>query len=305
MQNALKRIRDFVLAAERGDFSKTLSETSEGELGEIERSVNRLVNELRGSRGEKVNREAIEKELRISRAIQSSLLPTHLPEVPGIELAAIYRPALEIGGDYYDLIDIDSAHLGIAIADVSGKSISGAMFMTITRNTIRAQAMLTLSPREVLQRTERLLTPSMMPGFFVSIFYAVLDKETSRVSCANAGHPPLLLFRFEKRECEWVRPRGIAVGLVRNRPEGFQLEEREFALDQGDFAFFYTDGIPDALGEGGSRFGRDRILELATESGRQGAAGFLASLDARLSQFTANQPIADDITAVVMGRSHA
>lgn len=305
MPSALKRITDFIIrTAEQGNAAEILPETSPGELGELERAVNRLVSELHAARQGKEKREAIDKELRLSRAIQSSLLPVAIPDIPGLEIRAIYRPAQEIGGDYYDFIEIDPTHLGIVIADVSGKSISGAMFMTITRNTIRSQAMLSLSPREVLQRAERLLVPSMMPGLFVSVFYAVLDLETMTLSCANAGHLPLLLFHFKEHRPDWVLPRGIAIGLKRGDTLGPAIEETELILREGDLAFFYTDGVTEAVDEEGEFFGRERIASIAQEAAAEGANHFLRTLEDRWKEFSGSQGQRDDVTAVAVGRNH-
>lgn len=307
MADNLKRIKDFVIAVEHGDFTMTLPETSEGELGELEKAVNRLVKEFRRARWDQDHRAAFEKELRVSRAIQSSLLPLEMPAIQGAEMGALYRPANEIGGDYYDFIDVDPDHLGIAIADVSGKSISAAMLMAVTRNTLRAQAMLTLSPREVLQRTGRLLISSMAPGLFVSMFYAVLDRQRWTLSCANAGHPPILFYHNAANRSEWIRPKGIAVGLLRNN-EGVEegwgriTEEVEVGLEGGDMILLYTDGVTEALGADGSRFGREGIVEVVQRSGRLGASAFLSTLENRLLQFSAGQTQTDDIAAVVLQR---
>ncbi len=301
-EEPLKRMLEFVNAAQRGDFSITLPVTSSGELGELERGLNRLVEEIRTNRDLWEEQKTLQRELKISRGIQATLLPSSLPQVPAMEIETFYRPAIQIGGDYYDFIEIDTNHLGIAIADVSGKSVSGAMLMTLARNTLRAQAMLTLSPQEVLERTQKLLLPNIMSQFFVSIFYAILDKRFNRLVCANAGHPPLLYFRAEAGECEWVRPKGIAVGLSRNGLRPVSSEEKELSLGPGDLAFFYTDGISDTTDIRGKYFGRDRIAEIAVKSAPRGAKAFLADLQEALASHGGDGPQGDDMTGVVLRR---
>ena len=292
----------FVRSAQRGDFSATLPVTSAGELGELERSLNWLVDELRQNRDRWDEQKLLQKELKVSRAIQSTLLPAATPEIPGLEIAAFYRPAKEVGGDYYDFIEVDPDHLGIVVADVAGKSVSGAILMTITRNTLRAQAMLTLSPAEVLDRTQKMLLPNMMPQFFVSILYGVLDKRFHKLTVANAGHPPLLHYRGAEKNCEWVHPDGIALGLSRNGTRPPAREERDVMLEAGDLAFFYTDGLTDIADRSGAYFGRERLAGLAAESGAAGGKGFLLELESRLAAFGGDTPPPDDMTAVVISR---
>lgn len=307
--NSLKKITEYIRAAKNGDFSKGLAVVpgllkgkGRDEVVELAEAVQQLVDGYRSAL-EKLNHEsALEDQMRISHVIQSSLLPSSLPEVEGLEFDAFYKPAQEIGGDYYDFIEIDPTHLGIVVADVSGKSISGAMLMTIVRNTLRTQAMLTLSPREVLERTNTLLLPNMKLGFFVSIFYAVLDKNTKRLVCANAGHPPLLFMHSREDRHEWIKPKGIALGLLRGNGFLSKVEEQEVGLENGDFIFLHTDGVTDVVSEEGLRFGRDRIAEVAHEMSPRGACAFLGKLENILVGFGSQGFQPDDMTAVVFGR---
>lgn len=302
-ESPLKKIVEFVNAAQQGDFSVTLPVTSPGELGDLERAINRLVGELRDNRDRWEEQKAIQKELKISRVIQSTLLPSTLPDVPGVEILSLYRPAKQIGGDYYDFIEIDPNHLGIVIADVAGKSVSGAMLMTIIRNTIRSQAMLTLSPGEVLERTQRLLLPTMMSQFFVSVFYAVLDRRTKYMTCANAGHPPLLLLHAAENHCEWIKPGGMAIGLCRNGSKPLVKEEKEFPMMIGDLVFLYTDGITDVANREGRSFGREKLSEIAVGTAGRGAKEFLSALESQLASFSGDLSQGDDMTAVVLRRN--
>lgn len=302
IQTELRRITKFLDSVERGNEEGYLAETSQGEVGELQRAVNRLVGEVRAARGQKSYQVEMDREMRISRAIQSSLLPSKLPAIQGLELAAYYRPAREVGGDYYDLIEIDPVNTGIAIADVSGKSVSGAMLMTVVRNSLRSQAVQTLSPREVLERTEKLLISNMMPHIFVTVFYAVWNRLSGQLTCASAGHPPLLVHRFEEERCEWIRPAGMAMGLFRYRKRPLFMEEQTVGLNHGDLALFYTDGMTDAANPKGERFGREGMLQALRESGKLGSRHFLELLKERLGQFVGGEDPQDDVTVVALNR---
>ncbi len=307
MTSPVKRLTEFVLAAQQGVISKPLPILSQGELGELERAINLLVEEFKKTRQEKeeqsVNDELMEKEMRMAQAIQSSLLPSKIPEIPDLNIEAFYQPAREIGGDYYDFIEIDPVHMGIVVADVSGKSISAAMFMSIARSTLRSQALLTLSPSEVLERTQDLLMPSLRPGFFVSIFYSILDLETKKMVCANAGHLPLMVYRSSQKQSEWIHPKGIAMGLIRTRTAGTRLfEEEEFTLEEGDLAFFYTDGLTETRDSQGVFFGRDRLADFFMDACQKKIPDYLLHLRENLDQFAGSVPQQDDRTAIVIQR---
>lgn len=294
---------EFLKAVEAGDSAALLPETSTGELGELERVLNHLVSEYRRMRVGRMpikKEEMIKKELKISRAIQKSLLPAQFPSLEKYEFAAFYEPAQEIGGDFYDVIEIDPDHVGIAISDVSGKSISAAMLATLVRDTLRSQAFLTLSPREMLERSAQLLLPSLLSGFFVTLFYAVLDLSSGRVTCASAGHPPALWYRSSKSDCEWIHPKGIAVGVLRGAEAALQLEEYESCLEAGDYLFLYTDGVTDAVSGKGKRFGKEGVLKVAQKIGTRGGISFLKTLQEEWLQLRTNGIQEDDGTALVL-----
>jgi len=133
-------------------------------------------------------KQRIDHDLQVARGIQTGLLPKAIPAVPGTELAAFYTPAMEIGGDYYDFFPVDDRHLGIAVADVSGKGIAGAIMMSVCRSVLRAQAPGNRSPAVVLQALNRVISPDMAENMFASVLYMVLDTQEHRLTVARAGH---------------------------------------------------------------------------------------------------------------------
>ncbi len=302
-QSSIRRVTEFLKAVEQGDSTALLPEVSAGEFGELERVLNHLVGEYRRMRVGRMpskKEEMIKKELQISRAIQKSLLPARFPSLEKYEFAAFYEPAQEIGGDFYDVIEIDPDHVGIVISDVSGKSVSAAMLATVVRDTLRSQAFLTLSPREMLERSGQLLLPSLLSGFFVTLFYAVLDLPSGRVTCASAGHPPALWYRASKNNGEWIHPKGIAVGVLRGAEAVLKLEEYESHLESGDYLFLYTDGVTDAVSGEGKRFGKDGILKVVQEIGSRGGVSFLETLKERWLYLNDKGFQEDDGTAIVL-----
>src|ERR671915_1056092 len=141
-------------------------------------------------------RERIEQELRVARLIQQTLLPKHVPDLPGYQLAAYYQPAREVGGDFYDFLELENGHLGLVVGDVTDKGVPAALVMATTCGMLRAVAHSMDSPGEVLERVNETLLARIPPNMFVTCFYAILDPKSASLSYANAGH-----------DLPYVRPR--------------------------------------------------------------------------------------------------
>jgi serine phosphatase RsbU (regulator of sigma subunit) len=158
-------------------------------------------------------RERIEQELRVARHIQQALLPEAMPELYGWQLAAYYKPAREVGGDFYDFLELEDGHLGLVVGDATGKGVPAALVMATTRGMLRAVAQSLDSPGEVLQRVNDALYPDIPSEMFVTRFYAILDPESGTLSYANAGHDLPYLGR-RGGDCEELRARGMPLGLM-------------------------------------------------------------------------------------------
>src|SRR3712207_3262441 len=148
----------------------------------------RVAQLVRQQQQEAQERERIEQELRIARLIQQTLLPKTLPELPGYDVAAYYQPAREVGGDFYDLVDLEDGRLGLVVGDVTDKGVPAALVMATTRTMLRAAAQRLFSPGEVLQRVNDVLVADIPPNMFVTCLYAVLDPQSGHLVYANAGH---------------------------------------------------------------------------------------------------------------------
>src|ERR671914_2400793 len=133
-------------------------------------------------------RERIEQELRVARLIQQTLLPKTLPELPGYDVAAYYQPAREVGGDFYDFLDLEDGRLGLVVGDVTDKGVPAALVMATTRTMLRAAAQRLDTPGEVLKRVNDVLVQEIPPNMFVTCLYAILDRESGRLVYAKARH---------------------------------------------------------------------------------------------------------------------
>jgi sigma-B regulation protein RsbU (phosphoserine phosphatase) len=246
----------------------------------------------------KVVRERLEHEMQLARQIQQTFIPEHLPEHPGWELAARWRTALQVGGDFYDVIDLPGQRLGLFIADVADKGIPAALFMALTRTLVRAAVVQTESPAEALQRVNDLLLPDTKQGMFVTAAYAVLHLDTGEMTYANAGHNPPLLLKNSVGKVKRLTRTGMALGVA----EGIRIDQRTIHLAPGEIVLFYTDGLTEAFSPNGDMFGEKRLLKYLAALKVESVEQILEAVDGQLSAFMGNLPLADDLTMLVARR---
>jgi serine phosphatase RsbU (regulator of sigma subunit) len=246
-------------------------------------------------------RERIEQELRVARLIQQTLLPKGVPDLPGYQLAAYYQPAREVGGDFYDFLELDDGRFGLVVGDVTDKGVPAALVMATTRTMLRASAQRLDSPGEVLKRVNDVMVPDIPPNMFVTCLYAILDPATGRLQYANAGHD--LPYRRKASGnaggAEELRATGMPLGLL----PGMGYEEKEIVLERGESVLFYSDGLVEAHDPQREMFGFPRLQGLVGthRSGGQELVNFLLSELARFTGEGWEQE--DDITLVTLERS--
>jgi serine phosphatase RsbU (regulator of sigma subunit)/anti-sigma regulatory factor (Ser/Thr protein kinase) len=238
----------------------------------------RVAQLVRQQKEEARRRERLEQELRIARLIQQTLLPRELPELPGWEVAAYYRPAREVGGDFYDFIELPEGKLGLIVADVTDKGIPAALVMATTRSVLRAAAERITSPGEVLQRVNDQLVPDIPDNMFVTCFYSVLDPQKRTLRYANAGHG--LAFRRTDEGVVELKATGMPLGLM---PD-MDYEENEVQLAPGDTVLFQSDGLAEAHNASREMFGFPRVKQLMAD--HPGGAELIDILVAELENFT-------------------
>jgi predicted ester cyclase len=255
---------------------------------------------LRGQRLEQEirERERVEQELRVARSIQQASLPKDVPEVEGWEISPQYRPAREVGGDFYDFLELKDGRLGLVVGDATGKGVPAALVMASARSMLRAlaQALESSSPGEVLGRVNDSLVTDIPPNMFVTCFYAILDPESGHLVYANAGHDMPYLRR--DGDAEELRARGMPLGLM----PGMSYEEKETVLDAGEAVFFYSDGLVEAHDPKGEMFGFPRLRTLVAEHGEERSLGNLL-LEELYSFVGEGWEQEDDITLLTLERS--
>lgn len=250
---------------------------------------------------EELQRQRMEEELSVARQIQISLLPRTLPVVPGWEFAAFYRPARQIGGDFYDFFDLPGkpSEWGIIIADVADKGVPSALFMALCRTVIRTTALTGRSPASALMRASDLIVQDSQSDLFLSAFYAKVDTDTGRVIFCNAGHNPALWFRAAEGGSQELTTPGIIMGAFHK----IELEEQRVDVAVGDLLVFYTDGVTEAINPAEEEFGRHRLQRVLKAQADASAQQILESVVEAVDAFAEDAPPFDDLTLVVLKRS--
>jgi serine phosphatase RsbU (regulator of sigma subunit)/ketosteroid isomerase-like protein len=216
---------------------------------------------------ERIERERIEQELQVARRIQHASLPREVPALEGWQISPYYRPAREVGGDFYDFFELEDGRLGLVVGDATGHGVPAALVMASARSMLRAVAQASDSPGDVLRRVNDPLATDIPPNMFVTCFYAILDPESGSLTYANAGHD--LPYLHRNGEVEELRARGMPLGLM----PGMGYEEKETILEAGAATLFYSDGLVEAHHPNREMFGFPRLRALIAEHGEESSLG--------------------------------
>jgi predicted ester cyclase len=268
---------------------------SDGKITEEWSQANTLHTTLERLEQEIRERERIGQELRLARSIQQASLPEEVPTLEGWQVTPFYQPAREVGGDFYDFLELSDGQLGLVVGDATGKGVPAALVMASARSMLRAVAQSSESPGEVLGSINDPLVTDIPSNMFVTCFYAVLDPKSGSLTYANAGHDLPYLHRNDA--AEELRARGMPLGLMPN----MSYEEKEIILGAGDSALFYSDGLVEAHDPKGEMFGFPRLRARVAEHGGERSLGdFL--LEELYSFVGESWEQEDDITLLTLRR---
>src|SRR3954469_7019331 len=250
---------------------------------------------VREQEAEAATRQRFEQELEVARLIQQHFLPKELPDLPGWHVAAYYRPAREVGGDFYDVIPLSDGRVGFVVGDVTDKGVPAALVMSATRSVLRASAQRLIEPGLVLERVNEHLCPDMPEKMFVTCLYGVLDPSTGHLRFANAGHD--LPYVKTADGIVELRARGMPLGLM----PGMLYEEKEAILAPGESVLLHSDGIVEAHDPARQMFGFPRLKQTVAEN--PGGQALIDHVISELESFTGEDAEQeDDITMVTLER---
>ncbi len=264
---------------------------------DLELTINKTLGEIKSIRGWMTEHDqlvSIQHDLNISREIQQAILPKIFPPFPDESNFNIYASmvaANEVGGDFYDFFLIDKHRLGFVIGDVSGKGISAALFMAVSRTLIRATGLKGDSVVECMEYANNLLCKESVSSMFVTVFYGILNTQTGEVDYVNAGHnPPYLLSSGGISKVEMTN--GLALGVV----DDFSFESKKVQLKKGDQLLLYTDGVVEAFNLEETAYGESRFESFLKENRNQPVETIIKYSFADVSEFVDGAPQSDDIT---------
>jgi phosphoserine phosphatase RsbU/P len=246
---------------------------------------------------ESIEKERLEKELDVAREIQRKILPLKIPDYPNLQIASVFIPAFEVGGDYYDFFEISKTKLGFVIADVSGKGISAAFIMAEVKGIFESLSKTIERPKEILLKANDILRSTLDNKSFVSAAYGYIDILEKKLFFARAGHCPLFLLR--DNDFKQIKPAGLGLGLSDNNYFDQTLEEYSFGLKENDTIVLYTDGVTEAKNEHLEDFGDKQFLEILRTGNDLSAEELSNKIVKEITVFSSNHAQYDDITLVI------
>ena len=298
----LVKVNDSLASITGGNLSERIEVRDTYEFNQLSDDINATVDKLKDYIADAEAR--IDADLAVAKAIQSSALPTIFPPFPEykqFELFASMTPAKQVGGDFYDFYMLGGDTLGFLIADVSGKSIPGAMFMMTAKTVIKSLAESGLSPAEVFNAANKKLCEGNDAQMFVTAWMGYLELDTGIVHIANAGHNPPMLIRDGKAEKVTVRPNFVLAGMTRT-----VYKEHTIQMHKGDILYLYTDGVTEAMDNDYQLYGEQRLEQLLSfgesypePTGENGITEAICTTVAKdIADFTNGAEQSDDITMV-------
>jgi len=245
-------------------------------------------------------RQRLQQELEIARSVQMSFLPKANPHVVELDIASRCAPALEVGGDYYDFINLKERRLGVVVGDVSGKGTQAAFFMTLTKGFVHALAEVSNSPSAVLTQVNKLFYENVDRGVFISMVYGVFDTARHTLTLARAGHNPVIMRKTKADQVQVVNPMGLALGLDPGETFSKSIQEVTIPFQSGDLFVFYTDGFPEAMNKTMEEFGEERLCQTVQKYAPGSAAEIMEGIFAEMRLFVGKAKQHDDMTIVVV-----
>ena len=293
---AVGDLYDATLRVRRGDFSYRVRVHQQDQLGALGESFNEMTASVSELIQEQQQRQRLENELSIAREVQQQLFPHTLPQLPGLQLAAICRPARSVSGDYYDFIPLGPARLGIALADISGKGISAALLMASLQASLRSNAMLDGrgGTAALVERLNQQLFKNTSDDRYATFFYAVYDSDAKSLTYTNAGH--LAPFFINAGRVQQLDEGGTVVGLFEEVP----YTQGTLKVEPGSVLVVFSDGLTEPENVYGEEFGMERLKEEVIRQANVPPPRAAENLIAAAEQWAGSAEQADDMTVVVV-----
>ncbi|MEO8231834.1 MAG: PP2C family protein-serine/threonine phosphatase, partial [Ignavibacteriota bacterium] len=263
-------------------------------------AANQLAVSLENARLYKTEAEKIkiERDLDLAKKIQQSLLPKHIPNLNGLDICGEMIPAMQVGGDYYDLIPLSDTKLFVAVADVSGKGLSASLYMTKLQTMIQLATQVSSSPKEILIEMNKRLYQSMERSWFITMTLALFDTENKTIKFCRAGHMPLIT--ANNGTVESIKTAGIGLGLEKGEVFERTLQEVELKTKSNQIFAFFSDGITEAMNEKDEMFGEEKLNGILKGKSNNRSAEVMNKIWSEVKLFRGSTPVNDDMTMVIV-----
>jgi phosphoserine phosphatase RsbU/P len=287
-----------------GDFSYRINLPAADQLSALGGAFDSMTASVERLLHESLEKTRLEGELEIARQVQTQLFPQTAPEVPGLNLYGVCKPARVVSGDYYDFLKLGENRVGLVLGDISGKGISAALLMAAVQSSLHAQfydghspetapRALPLSTSVIVERLNRQLFAASPPEKYATFFYAVYDASTRRLSYTTAGHPPPVL--FHRDEVRRLDIGGTVVGLFST----IHYEQAVVELEPGDLLLAFTDGLTEPENSYGEEYGEARLLEVARRALSSRPDLLVEEIYRSVGDWTGSPELQDDMTLLV------
>ncbi|MBI3208101.1 MAG: PP2C family protein-serine/threonine phosphatase [Candidatus Solibacter usitatus] len=245
-------------------------------------------------------RERLKAEFSVAQQAQQQLLPASPPELPGFRIAAACQPARDVGGDLYDYFQLADGRTGLCVADVSGKGMPAALYMTLTKGLLCAAAPAEKQLLRLAGHVNLHLRNACRRKMFVTAAFAAVDAETREVEYVRAGHNPAVLYEAASGKARLLHSRGLGLGLAGDAVFSRGTDAVCFSLSTGDVFVLYSDGVTEAMNRDKEQFGEERLLDCVERSAQSGAQAILEDVRDSVAAFSGTEPVHDDITLLVL-----
>jgi serine phosphatase RsbU (regulator of sigma subunit)/uncharacterized glyoxalase superfamily protein PhnB len=258
-------------------------------------AMSQAIEAQRRAAAEKMEAERrLTQELAIAKQVQARLFPQSLPPLATLEYAGVCVQARQVGGDYYDFLDLGKGRLGLVIGDISGKGIAAALLMAHLQANLRGQSAIALdNPQQLLRSVNRLFCENTADSAYATLFFAEYDDQTRRLRYVNCGHLPALVLHSDGT-CERLSSTATVLGLFKKWD--CSVEERK--IGSGDMLVLYTDGVTESFNDAGEEFGEDRLVGSLRRHRKEPLQNLIPSVIAEVREFGAVEQH-DDITLIV------
>jgi serine phosphatase RsbU (regulator of sigma subunit) len=295
--------------------TSSLRNTSQRMISGLEAKNTELLKayeDLKAAQDELIFLNRIQEEMTVARRIQRQFLPGTLPQIDGWQLAALNRGAQAVGGDFFDCVELPDNRLGLVVADVCGKGVPAALFVALTRSLLRAASQTpwefkerpTAQHRDVLTRAlwftnDYIAREHGESNMFITVFYAVLEPETGRISYVNAGHNPPLVISGDGKHIRELESYNLPVGII----ETESYSAAEFVMEAGELLVAFSDGITEAMNPAGEPYGDERFIDELRTNCSLSAQELTTTIEQRVDEYAAGAPQADDMTLLILRRA--